>query len=123
MLPEFAGRNTTHNIFEKLYMMWNWALRLTDKRSGIKDLKPNHIDVYWADYSEKHYNTDAQRTGETPSAGTHGSARGFAKLASIMANGGSLNGQTLLSPEAWDRFHAKSTVAEEPIWQNRTIYT
>ena len=84
--------------------------RLLDRRSGIRDLEPNHVDVYWADYSETHYNSTAQRTGETPSAGTHGSARGFAKIAAIMANGGAMNGERLLSKDAWARFHSKSEV-------------
>lgn len=97
-------------------MGWDYRSRMIDERSGVKDLEPSHIDTYWASHHQYHFNTTAQRTGETPSAGTHGSARGFGKLASIMANGGSLNGEMLMSPAAWDRFHDKSEMKEEPIW-------
>ncbi len=43
---------------------------------------------------------------EIPSAGAKCSARGLAKLAAVMANGGRLNGRSFLSTTAYDALHA-----------------
>lgn len=40
---------------------------------------------------DKFFNEEVFRRGETASAGIHASARGLAKMAAIMANGGSLD--------------------------------
>lgn len=45
---------------------------------------------------------------------SHGSARGLAKVAAIMANGGELNGMKLMSKETWDEMH--SDPKEEVEW-------
>jgi len=48
---------------------------------------------------------------ETPSAFCYSSARGMAKLAAIMANGGSLDGKQLMSKEGWDKMHSSPKLA------------
>ncbi|MEX1665299.1 serine hydrolase domain-containing protein [Zhongshania arctica] len=51
-------------------------------------------------------NSPLVSSGETPSAGAKGSARGLAKLAAVMANGGSLKGQQLMGDSAHAALHA-----------------
>lgn len=50
-------------------------------------------------------NTPAVAKGEIPSAGAKCSARGLAKLAAVMANGGSFGGRQILSPRAHKALH------------------
>lgn len=58
------------------------------------------------------FDQPAVSQGEMPSAGAKCSARGLAKLAAVMANGGSLGGQQILSSQAHAALHA------EPIERN-----
>jgi len=60
------------------------------------------------------FNQPVVRKGESSSANGNCSARGLAKVAAAMANGGSLNGVQVLSPSAWDSLHANPT--KEPIF-------
>ena len=69
------------------------------------------------------FNEKAARIGETGSSNFHATARGLGLLAASMANGGSLKGKTILSPEAFEALHSTPTVEQEPIWDNRTIFT
>jgi len=55
----------------------------------------------------KIWNTKGVREGEVPSANGNCSARGLARVGAIMANGGSLQGQTLLSPSGWEALHGQ----------------
>ena len=57
------------------------------------------------------FNEEAVAKGETPSANTSASARGLAKLASFIAAGGTLNGHTVLTPQAWQLLHQAPTKA------------
>tara|TARA_B100000029_G_scaffold387413_2_gene383420 strand:- start:529 stop:936 length:408 start_codon:yes stop_codon:yes gene_type:complete len=43
--------------------------------------------------------------GETPSANAHCSARGLAKLAAMLAQGGEFGGMQILSEAAWNAMH------------------
>jgi CubicO group peptidase (beta-lactamase class C family) len=52
------------------------------------------------------FNTPAVAMGETPSAAANCSARGLAKLAAMMAAGGTWDDREYLSHEAWDALHA-----------------
>ena len=44
-------------------------------------------------------------SGEIPSSNAHCSARGLAKLAALMANGGAMDGLRLMGPETWREMH------------------
>jgi len=50
--------------------------------------------------------------GETPSANTHASARGLARLAAMMADKGSFEGKEFMSTTAWEALHAVATEAD-----------
>ena len=49
------------------------------------------------------------RKGEIPSANGNCSARGLAKVAAMMANKGTFEGKTLLSPQTWEEMHLNPT--------------
>ena len=51
------------------------------------------------------FNQDVIRRGETSSANGNCSARGLARVAAAMANGGSSAGVEVLSPGAWEQLH------------------
>ena len=82
-----------------------------------KDGKEIESDKYYG------FNSDDARKGEMPSCGTYANARSLGKLAAFMANGGSLKGQTLLSKDAWDRFHSGTEIKSEGLFENRSIFT
>ena len=44
-----------------------------------------------------------------PSSNFAASARSLAKVGAFMANGGSLNGETLLSKDGWEKLHSNKT--------------
>ena len=43
--------------------------------------------------------------GEIPSSNGQCSARGLARVAAVMANGGSMDGVTLVGPDTWREMH------------------
>ena len=55
------------------------------------------------------FNCPEVRAGEVPSAGVHASARGLARLASLMSRGGREDEDhtELLSPPAWAELHSE----------------
>jgi len=94
-------------------------------------IKCKGFDMKFPNYKDKRnvlatlvkFNATLARTGETPSSNFHATARGLGKFASCMAKGGTINGKTLLSPEAFEALHAKPTAEHEPIWNNRNLFT
>ena len=57
------------------------------------------------------FNLPVVRQGESSSANGNCSARGLAKVAAAMANGGTLRGVQVLSPQAWQSLHHAPTLA------------
>ena len=57
------------------------------------------------------FNLPVVRQGESSSANGNCSARGLAKVAAAMANGGTLGGVQVLSPQAWQSLHDNPTLA------------
>ena len=53
-------------------------------------------------------NNPKVRMGELISGGSCASARGLAKVAAIMANKGTLNGQSLMSEATWQEMHSEA---------------
>ena len=53
------------------------------------------------------FNCAEVRAGEVPSAGVHASARGLARLGSLMSRGGREDDLELLSPSAWAELHSE----------------
>lgn len=59
-----------------------------------------------AEQGGKIFNSEGISKSEIPSAGAKCNARGLAKLAAVMANGGELGGKALMSNNAWQQIHA-----------------
>jgi len=99
-IPQAIGRGVDPNFFQmiELFNMFR-KFKNMSKDAG----KPPAIADM--DAVGKIWNTQGVREGEVPSANGNCSARGLARVAAIMANGGSLQGQALLSPAGWDAFH------------------
>ena len=63
------------------------------------------------------------RTGETPSGGMQASARGLARIASLMANQGSIGGKQVIGKKTVEELHSEPVVQYEALTDKRTIYT
>ena len=110
--PRFLNRRIERNFFEMLALWLAFIHSMRDSSrlprnafSGKKGLR-NFFKIIDA------FNDREIAMGETPSANTHASARGFAKLAAMMADKGSFEGKEFLSVAAWDALHASPTKAD-----------
>lgn len=63
-----------------------------------------------AAYIDQVFNDHRWRAAESPGGNGHASARGLAKLAAGMANGGEFDGVRILSEDGWNRLHAAPIV-------------
>ena len=101
--PKWLGRSVQHSLFQLIRNLWPMVKQMR-ARSGRKLPVPilgmTGIDSF---------NEDFIARGETCSANSHGSARGYAKLAAMLAAGGAFDGQAYLSDEAWQALHDKQT--------------
>eukprot|EP00092_Neocalanus_flemingeri_P035097 GFUD01038195.1.p1 GENE.GFUD01038195.1~~GFUD01038195.1.p1 ORF type:complete len:419 (+),score=109.73 GFUD01038195.1:184-1440(+) len=102
LIPKFLGRSIDPNIAQL-------AVLLNTFRKFMNAGKDKPPAIEGLDVSGKLWNTPEIRRGESPSANGNCSARGLAKVASTMANGGTLQGKTILSPAAWKAMHAEPT--------------
>lgn len=99
MVPKFLGRRVVHNVFQLLGrlikivpgMLKGGKNRPPPPFTGMKDLSV--------------FNEPDFSRGETPSANATCSAAGLARVAAMMAGRGTLDGQTFLSPGAWQALH------------------
>ena len=107
------GRLTDLNLFG-LYKMLG-----AKKSEFIKILGKNKVSIEGMSATDITkiallFNDSVVRKGEIPSANCHGSARGMAKLASIMANQGQTKDnheKNLMSLETWKNMHDGEKVA------------
>jgi len=97
--PAFLGRPVQHNFFQ---LAGNLVGILPNFRRGTARSAPSPIKGLTLDL----FNDPSLVMGETPSANTHASARGMAKIAATLANGGQWQGVEILSPSAWQALHA-----------------
>jgi CubicO group peptidase (beta-lactamase class C family) len=98
--PKFAGRRMEHNIFHIIMKI----LRLIPaiRRSTIRGAPAPFVGMKGVEF----FNETAIAMGETPSANANCSARGLAKVASMMAVGGKWKGTEYLTEAAWAALHA-----------------
>jgi CubicO group peptidase (beta-lactamase class C family) len=96
--PKMLQRRVQHNVFQiaaKLAPLLRGA-RNSTAVGAPPALKGLAIDAF---------NDPAIIRGETPSANTHASARGLARIAAVLANGGCWEGREYLHAKAWDAMH------------------
>jgi CubicO group peptidase (beta-lactamase class C family) len=97
--PRFLGRRIVHNFFQILGRIIRMipALRGGSSMTGA----PPYKGMEGIDF----FNERGVALGETPSANANCSARGLAKIAAVLAAGGSFGGTEYLSKAAWQAMH------------------
>jgi len=108
LVPRFLGRKIEPNFFRlvgRLIRILNGARGGTSAKAAppFKGFKGIGFDAF---------NSREVRMGETPSANTHSTARGLAKIAAMIAGGGSLSGTRCLPGESVDALHADTIPAD-----------
>jgi len=122
LLPKVMGRKVKHNIFELgrniLPLVKSMRKSSTPvsigslfggrRRRWTRGSPPPLIGMDEIGF----FNHPSVAKGETPSANTHGTARGLARIAGMMACGGEWGGKRYLSEKAWSDMHA------EPVYRS-----
>jgi CubicO group peptidase (beta-lactamase class C family) len=104
--PRFLGRRIVHNFFQiagRILRVLPALRRMIKNRPAAPFKGMRGIGFF---------NESGVARGETPSANTHSSARSLARVAAMLAAGGTLNGTTCLGPEGWKALHAHATHAD-----------
>jgi CubicO group peptidase (beta-lactamase class C family) len=97
--PKFLGRKMELNIFQ---MFAKIVRLLPGLRNGTTGGKP---PAFIGMKSINFFNDPDVVIGETPSANANCSARGLAKIAAMMSQGGKWNNTQYLSQSAWEKMH------------------
>ena len=101
--PRRFGRRVEHNILQTSGRLMKL---IAGMRKGTSKGAPAPIQGMQVAGGIAGFNEPAIAMGEVPSANTHANARGLARLAAFMANGGTLSGQQLLGEAGWQALHA-----------------
>jgi len=96
--PKALGRRVLHNVIQLMARLLKILLPV---RKGSSMRTPPVREMRGISF----FNDNRMRRGETPSANTHASARGLARIAAMMAAGGSLDSVNCLSTAAWQELH------------------
>jgi CubicO group peptidase (beta-lactamase class C family) len=110
--PKFFNRKVFHNFFE---LIGRLLTILPSMRKGTSQGKP---PPFKGMKKVSFFNEPAVAMGETPSANASCSARGLAKIASMMAAGGKFEGTEYLSQSAWDAMHGELVEADMGFGRN-----
>jgi len=103
--PRVLGRKIKNSFLQLMRMMFRFLLAA---RHGSTRGAPPPFDGM---EDIEVFNKPAVAMGETPSAAANCSARGLAKIAAMMAAGGSWDGREYLSTQAWEALHANPVEA------------
>ena len=101
--PKWMGRSVQHSAFQLIRNLWPMVKQMrgqSGRQLPVPMLGMTGIDSF---------NEDKIARGETCSANSHGSARGYARLAAMLAAGGIFDGRAYLSGDAWQALHDKQT--------------
>ena len=96
--PKFLGRRIEHNIFQLLGRF----IRLLPM---VRNVSANAVPPFKGMKDVGIFNDPMVAKGETPSANTHATARGLAKVASMMAMRGRSNEQQVMAENTWVALH------------------
>jgi CubicO group peptidase (beta-lactamase class C family) len=100
LVPRILGRKMEFNLLQMIIRVFRLisSLRSSTARGAPESITGiNNLHTI---------NSSLVSSGETPSAGAKGSARGLAKLAAVMANGGGLKGRQIIGSSAYAALHA-----------------
>lgn len=125
LLPNALGGQVDHNIIVFVKVLASFQRRfLEDKRGYAPDFPDMDPGMDPGQFLTTFFNCTKWRQGESPHGNIHASARGLGKLAAAMANGGTLGGVEILSPEGWNHLHGNPTVQVDGSMSNcRTEFT
>ena len=113
-LPWIFGSKVETNIFQMIFD----GIPKGSQKVPLEGLDGRFPNLH------KYFQYDAVRKGEIPSTNFNGSARGMARLASAMANKGKdLDGQIILSEDAWRKLHSDPTEAFDCGLGYHTVFT
>jgi len=112
ILPNSLGGQVDHNIrvFNKILKSFQRRFQEEDKRGYAPDFPDMDPGMDPSLFITGFFNSALWRQGESPHGNVHASARGLAKLAAAMANGGTLGEVEVLSPEGWNHLHGDPIV-------------
>lgn len=111
LTPGTFARRVGLTFLEMLRRFWHLRdaiqrLRAARRTLPIQGMSEHGVEIF---------DTVGIAKAEIPSAGAKCNARGLAKLAAVMANGGEFGGEALMSSNAWQQIHAN------PIYRNMTF--
>ena len=98
--PKFLGRRMEHNA---LHTIGRLVKILPKMRKGTTSGSP---PPFVGMDRIAFFNDPSVAMGETPSANANCSARGLAKIAAMMSQGGSFEGNEIINEHAWQSMHA-----------------
>ena len=104
LVPGTFARKVGLTCLEMLKRFWLFRSEIRISRANARALPINGM----VELGVEIFDHPAVSKGETPSAGAKCSARGLAKLAAAMANGGSIQGHTVLGSEGYEQLHANT---------------
>ena len=104
--PKFLKRKIEFNIFQILGRL----IRLIPaiRKSSVRGARPPFRGMKRIDF----FNEPAVAMGETPSANANCSARGLARIAAMMAAGGTWAGKEYLNEHGWKAMHENPVEAD-----------
>jgi len=112
ILPNALGGQVDQNIiiFTKILKSFQERFIEQDKRNYAPDFPDMDPGMDPSEFIVSFFNNNLWRQGESPHGNVHASARGLAKLAAAMANGGTLAGVEVLTPEGWNHLHGNPII-------------
>ena len=111
--PEFLNRKIERNLLQILALGFGFVRSARDSSRPFREALRLTRQVFAGQQGIINaFNSMEVAMGETPSANTHASARGLARLAAMMADEGSFEGKQFISTSAWDALHAEATEAD-----------
>lgn len=108
--PRFLGRRIECNLFQLAAKALGLVLAM--RSSTARKAPPPVGRVKGAGDAGRFFNEPDVRRGEYPSANSHCSARGLARIAAMMANRGSWAGKSFIGEAAWDALHEAPVQAD-----------
>ena len=104
--PKVLGRRIKHSFLQLLRRLL--TILPSFRRATTRGAPPPYKGMKGIDF----FNERAVAMGETPSAAANCSARGLAKIAAMMASGGTWEGREYVSAEGWRALHADPVEAD-----------
>jgi CubicO group peptidase (beta-lactamase class C family) len=110
--PKFLGRRMEHNAFHTIGRLAKILPRM--RQGTTSGSPPPFVGMVRIAF----FNDPSVAMGETPSANANCSARGLAKIAAMMSQGGSFAGNEIINEKAWQSMHAAPVESDMGFMKN-----